>query len=524
MGIQEQLKNQPEAEKKLCLASRIVGVAWISALSLLLVVGLFLRAPWKITTLIFIFLAAATILPRVYRKWFWAGIGVIAAGLIIWVFLPEDSKGWRPYTFDKELAILEAKYAIPDRENAAIVYDQLLKEYDESTFESNLIGPDYGDCIVKEPWSSKECPEAARWLEQQEGTITKLIEASKIENCRFPISADFSHVDDTIHRLIPMEQWALLLIWAANNDIAEGQTENGLEKYSSALQMGKQLNQQSSLLDFLVGAGIERNSISQFKRFAVLGDATEKRLNFIEKALAEIKYDWSHDFLRFLEHEKLLAKNSWGKFYEVNPEGKIRLTRCFANVMRKQLPQDVKDKFVITYWRERLMRLSTIWAWFYMPSTPQQAGAIIDAVYERYYAMTEPDFDRQKAPRKFSIIPINLNYRYMIEMQIRILEPAYRNIHNMYLRTMAQQRGGRLIVALRRYKNKNGSWPDSLDEVKSSASEEIFVDPTNDSSFVYRKFTNEDFVLYSKGKNNIDDNSRYESDDWPIWPPSSNLR
>ena len=69
---------------------------------------------------------------------------------------------------------------------------------------------------------------------------------------------------------------------------------------------------------------------------------------------------------------------------------------------------------------------------------------------------------------------------------------------------------------MRRYKNDNGIWPKNLGELKSSAAEEIFTDPTNDSFFIY-KSTGDDFILYSKGRNNIDNNCSYNSDDWPIW-------
>ena len=55
---------------------------------------------------------------------------------------------------------------------------------------------------------------------------------------------------------------------------------------------------------------------------------------------------------------------------------------------------------------------------------------------------------------------------------------------------------------------------------------EIFVDPINNSSFVY-KLTDDGFKLYSKGKNNIDENGEFKRsgpDDWPIWPPPSKKR
>jgi hypothetical protein len=82
----------------------------------------------------------------------------------------------------------------------------------------------------------------------------------------------------------------------------------------------------------------------------------------------------------------------------------------------------------------------------------------------------------------------------------------------------------RLIVTLRRYKNKHGRWPESLDSIKDRVPEEILVDPINGGSFVY-KLTEENFTLYSKGKNNIDEAGERDrqsgADDWLNWPTSS---
>lgn len=519
MTEQEQQNSQSEIKKRPHLASRIVRWMWIGLLLLLLAAGLFFQAPWKVTTLVLVFLLAATILPRACRKWFWVGVGCVVAAIIIWVFLPEDSKGWRPYTFDKELTALKAKYAVPDEENAAVIYNQLLEDYNEATFEPNFVDPNLKGLIRKEPWSSKDYPEAAQRLQQQESTIAKLIEAAEIEQCRFPINADIMSTSDRTNRLATMKKWAHLLISAANNDMAEGRTEEGLQKYIAVLQMAKHQHQQPSLIDLLVGVSIEVLSTNQLNRFIVTGDATEERLNLIEQALSEIKYNWSYDWPRIIDYEKLLAKNFLGMFYGVSPEGKIRLNPSVAKrAMMAQLPKDIKDKFVITYWHERLMKASTIWAWFYMPSTPQKAGKVIDECYEKYYAMAEPDFDWQKGTEK----PAKrfwLNYRYLVEFWVGILEPAFYSVHDTYLRHIAQQRGARLTISLRCYKNKTGHWPESLDDIQSLAPEEIFVDPINGGSFIY-KLTDENFTLYSKGKNNIDENGKYKegADDWLIWP------
>lgn len=525
MTEQEQQNSQPEVKKKFCFTSRIIWLAWIGVLSLLLVAGLFLQAPWKVTTLIFIFLLAATILPRVYRKWFWAGVGCVAAAVTIWVLLPECTEGWRPYTFDKELAALKAKYAIQDEENAAIIYNEILRNYDSNSLYGDLPDSELAKLPMLEPWLSNEHPEIAEWLKKHRTIINMLLNASKIEQCRFPINFDAIGISDMMYRLGMMKRWAHLLISAANNDMAEGHINQALEKYIAALRIGKHQYQQPSLIDFLIGASIEALSTNQLNRFIVAGDATEEHLNLIEQATAEIKHDWISDWPRIIDYEKLLAKNFWGTFYAVNPEGETRLNPgALKWETRTYLPESKKNDLVKTYWHKRLMKASTILRWFYMPSTPQKAGAIIDAAYERYYPITEPNSNRTKDLREFSITSTKFNYRYMVGMQLYILEPFYHSTYRTYLQTLALQRGSRLIVALRRYKNKNGNWPQSLDDIKPSTPEEIFVDPVNGGSFIY-KLTDENFTLYSKGENGIDDGGLQDektgADDQLIWSGES---
>jgi hypothetical protein len=508
-------EEQQTEKKKASIVKRIFKWLSLGLLTVLLIASIIFQAPWKVITLFAVILLACTILPKPYRKYFWLGVGGIVVALIIWVFLPDETRGWRPYKFDKELAAIEAKRAIPDSENAATIYNQLLEDYNEATFEPNFIDPNLRDLIREELWSSKDHPEAAQWLQQQGSTIAKLIEAAEIEQCRFPINADIMSTSDRTNRLATMRKWARLLISAANNDIDEGRINQALEKYIAVIQMGKHQNQQPSLIDFLVGVSIEALSTSQLNRFIVRGDATEEHLNLIEQAMAEIKHDWSYDLPRILDYEKLLAKNFWGMFYETNLKGKVRLTRDPTAAIRAQLGEmEIKP----SYLQSKLSKSHAILGWFYWPSTPQKAGRIIDESYEKYYAMAEPDYDWKKEPaRPFRWI--KLNFRFMVEFPAGLLEEPYYSIHNTYLRHIAQLRGSRLIVALRRYKNKNGSWPESLDDIQSSASKEIFVDPINGGSFIY-KLTDENFTLYSKGKNNIDENGKYKegADDWPIWP------
>jgi len=519
------MAEQKAKKRKPGIVRRILKWLGLTLLVALIILAFFFHAPWKATTLLVTILLACTVLPKPARKWFWLSAAGIVIALIIWVFLPEDSQGWRPYTFDEDLAALEAKYAIPDSENAATIYNALLEDCDPNEMHPDLLDPNLDSLTRREPWSGKDHPELAKWLKGHEETLAALIRAGEKEKCHFVICANHAELGRIMKRLSPIRRWAFLLIRAANNDLAEERIEQALEKQMAVLQMAKHQLQQSTVIEMLVGKAIEALAIGQFKRFIVTGGAAEKHVSVIEKAVTDIKHDWTYDWPRILDCEKLLMKNMFcGFFYEVNTEGKTRLNRGATGYMRTE--RQVKTVRRPGYWRRKSNKAKTIVWWFYLPPTHKKGGQIIDTSYEMLYKMTEPDFDWAKETEKSSTM-IRLNYQYLVEHLVGALEPSYHRIHDIYLRTAAEQRGTLLTIALRRYMNENGQWPETLEDIKSLAPEEILIDPINGGSFVY-KLTEENFTLYSKGKNNIDNGGERDpesgDDDWLIWPRISSSR
>jgi len=81
------------------------------------------------------------------------------------------------------------------------------------------------------------------------------------------------------------------------------------------------------------------------------------------------------------------------------------------------------------------------------------------------------------------------------------------------------------MVALRRYKNEHGHWPQTLDIIKPCVAEVVLTDPHSNGAYVYL-ITEDGFRLYSTGPNGKDENGRYKSngpDDWAIWPSRSKI-
>jgi hypothetical protein len=506
------------------IIKQIIRWIWRVALLLFFVFCIVFQAPLKVLTLVAIFLLACTTLPLCYRKWFWAGVGVVVLVLILWVFIPEKDGDWKLFICDKELAALEAKYKIPDEENAAGIYNQLLADYNKNTFEPNCLNnKDIDSETSRTYWHSKDYPEVAEWINGHRETIEKLMQASKFEKCKFNITSKSPFFLD-IDKTRAFRPWAQLLSRASNNDIAEGRIKQGLGKIHCTLQIGKHLCQQPLLVDMLTGMSIKNIAIEHFKDFVITGKANKKQLDVIKGLINGVTYDWQSDLPRVLDYERLFYKNILSLSYEVNTNGQLRITRDFSKAIRNLMPDEFNAIPPLNYFQKKLVKASSIIGWFFVPSTPQEFSRVFDAAYPKYDEKTDPNFDWSKGQNEFSLSTFKLNYKYFVERLNYISEPTYYSVHSIYLRMDSCKRGALLLIALRRYKDKNKVWPENLDEIKGLTKEENFVDPANGQSFVY-KLTGDSFTLYSKGENGIDNGGRQYScgedkkgDDINIWP------
>lgn len=377
--------------------------------------------------------------PNRKKKRVWLAI-IVVLTLIIVCFLRSlpNSK-----SADERLAAIEAARAIPDSENAAVVYNQMLEDPNAAVPidpRPEFLDDESFSRITQEPWLSKDYPELAAWIEARQDTIERLFEACGFEKCRFPIVIDPRQSQSD--RFIAMRKWAYLLRFAANNDIAEGRTEDAIAKWRCLLRMGDHLRQQPSQMDHSMAFMIDSIALQQSAAYIVEGNAIDMRLRQMESIRLDTKDDWA-------DHAE-----------------RIRIVQDLT-------VQRLKEQF----------------------------GPIEHVKYLFNYGM------------------------------YGMAKPAdLEGLHKIHLRHIASKRGIHILIALRRYKNKHGAWPKTLDEIKSLAPPEVFVDPISGDSFVY-KVADDTFRLYSKGKNKIDEHGQlnvtidpntYEfighEDDIRFWP------
>jgi hypothetical protein len=366
-----------------------------------------------------------------------------------------------------------------------------------------------------EPWLREDYPELARWLKLQERTIVAISEAAKIEKCQFQIEEDsIRQVFGPSKRkhLKAMMSMAYLLVCAANNDLAEKRSEEALAKHIVLLRMSEHLRQQPITVDMLTGIDCQVLALNQIRGFLVMSNPTESHLAEVENTIAGIKHDWKAGWERIVEFEKLdVMKDLLWMLYETNTKGKIRIT--VVDLFRYSKPISKRG---VPYWNIRRAKAGSILAWFFLPHTPKEAVKIIDKTLLKYgsveYLNSQLRLDSDLSVNS----PLKFNFSYFINL---FVDGHMYSVYHRFLRLKSDARATRIIIALRRYKNMYGRWPKVLEEVKEFVDAEIFIDPVNGGSYVY-KLNEENFILYSRGENSIDENLKYKSgaDDRPFWP------
>lgn len=503
-------------KKKLRIIWLILKWICLFAISFLIIMALVFQTPWKVIAVLFIILAACTVLPKPYRKWLLLSVAVIVVVFVIWVFLPDRGQ-WEPYrhNFETELKSLNDKYAVPDAQNAASIYNQLLENYESGDFVPGLVDSNTYDLARLQPWLSKDHPDLAAWLQGQKSMITTLLEASKIEKCRFPIDENSlkSILGPSARpHLSPMKKLAWLLVCASNNDLAEKRLGKALEKQIALLRISEHLRQQPIAVDMKTGIAYQALALSRINMFLVQENPEETHIDKLENALSDISHDWQVTWPAVADCEKLcVMKDLLWMLFETNRQGKTRITVSDFFLYFKPISQRG-----VPYWITRLAKAECLLTWFLFPQTPEQTAGIIEKTLHKY---GDTEYLNAQWGRES---PLRLNFSYIIDLYV---DSYIYSMHSLFMRLKSDTSAAGIIIALRRYKNKHGSWPESLDDIKSLAPAEIFVDPVNGGPFVY-KLTDEGFFLYSRGQNNIDDGGERDewfekdsiADDWMIWP------
>lgn len=483
--------------------------------------------------IIAIIISALTILPKRYRKWFWLGGTAIVLILVVWVFLPDNDQGWQRYSLTDEMAGFNAERALADEENAATIYNKLIEGYDwqDNQIEPTFLSGDDERNTYRGFWKTSDYPKLAKWIEQQDGLIGTILEVSKKPRCCFPSNLAL-HDKASTNMYRAMRSWYRLLIWSANNDVGGGDIDSAIAKYQACLQIGNHQFQQPQTTFFLGGIGCHKRIFTRLNNLIISQDMNKSHLDKVEKIVSSISVDLEKLRPGIVECESIQTKQFLLFEYEINSKGKARLCRNASQVFMDEIKESFDLPFewpVQSYWERKFSKASTIFKWFYVPSTPEKAAKIIDELFDKYYEMAESDFAPDAEDDLFSFSNIKLNYKFMKQMNVDMIMNNSFILDEMCIENMSMRNASVLLIGLKKYHNEHGCWPENLEQIEDFIGAEYFYDPENGDEFIYKQIDGE-FTLYSKGMNGVDDSGEKvsrmrrepgEPDDIVFWPPSS---
>ena len=504
----------------------LIFLKWtfVLALTVLLIAGLYFQAPWKVLGVIMIFLFALTILPKRSRKYFWITTACLVTALVIWVLLPDDNTGWKPYTCQKEIEAINDKYNIPDDENAAVIYTRLLDNVDKDELSFNFDDYSIGDKVKKSPWQSSDHPKLAKWLAGHRETIKMLSDAAKRDKCFFPYANNADVMEDIMPRISQLRACSRLLMMAAQNDFGHDRNSEAFDKYRTIMKMSDHLYHNNSLIELLVSVGIEAEVYGFVNDYIMDSQPTEADIRAIEAIRAIRKHDWQKAWKAAADTEKLLYYKTLYREYEVNEQGKLRFARNLIIDLPPELLELLGKNSTPGYWTKRRYKLSAFLSWFWLPTDPEVAGAGLEKFYKRYYEMTEDDW--RGDPKEFSFKSIKLRFPDALEFYSYISDPGLYKVFQLHCRIISHQKATAIILAIKDYHNENGSWPQSLDLL--GLPPDLLIDAVNNRPFAY-KLTEDEFTLDSIGIDLIDDDGKQRTtyhadgtktvyDDFRFWP------
>lgn len=442
--------------------------------------------------------------PELYRSIvlpLWILFLVFAA---IRVFWPDDDT-WRTYTFEAELAALEAKRAIPVAENAATLYEPILALIDINAVKWKILD-ERRPFPVNHTLKESNHYKIPVWVDDYTEPVKNLMKACQMEQCRFPIRAEpFADAcPELTERYDKFELCSFLLFSAAEQDFSNGRMEAGLEKCRCVIRLAKHYSQQSTIMSCIDGFWIERYALNTIRKVIMENNTTDKNLRLIANSI-DIENNWSKDWSQILEVEKLRMKNLCGAFYEVNQQGKTRFGRKFHT----SFPWNSSGSDPAVDWKRKIGdKMAPIGLALLVPSRPETAGKVIDDIFEKYFTATNRSFNwySLKECEQHRLIQMRRlrGMRFFLQQFPFFTDvTSLSKFHELYMLCLAKRRVFHIMIGLMLYKNKYGHWPASLEDIKFLIPAKAFVDPINGGSFGYR-LVNDTFKLYRKRRNNGD--------------------
>jgi len=331
------------------------------------------------------------------------------------------------------------------------------------------------------------------WMEQNQPAWNEYVTGSQKRYCWIRYQAENNCMLDVITpKLGHLRGLTRLAIWQAWIHFNQTQTDKALELCLVILRVGNHLQKEKgTIVGQLVGLGISKIGYSELISLSQQTDVTLSKWEQIQNEL-ETLYKSGYPLMD-VASERLFFLDI---IQRVFTDGGIGGGHLLPNEMLEKLI-GVGNNYEETEERVRLIGLGLIHA--NREETIKKANAIYDLL-EKISKMTPYEIHKENINYEKEIQ--HLSYRYFL---VRTLIPALQRVGELSFRGKAMHEATLTVLALRRRQMEKGAYPEKLEElVTEGYLRQLPEDPYSDSILRYEK-RGDDFILYSLGRNFVDD-------------------
>ena len=368
---------------------------------------------------------------------------------------------------------------VPDEENAAVIYAKAFK-----AIEKLQTGGDYSklNSFLK-PNNRQGNPElwtdVRRMLAENRGAFPLVEEALSRPKCQFPVNWEAGFDADFPHSA-PLRTLTRLLAADAIVQARDGRMDRAIHSIELCLQMGATAPDEATLVGSYVQIAMIKAAAIALRDMLMHGNISEAQARRLYQAFGSI--DTSPGFLRAMQGDGALG--IWiFDYVRKHPGALPSLTSGHG---------DSSDSF---WWG----LIGYLWRPFFYADELYHLDYMTAGVERSRLTFREAELRRGDAGNE---LPFP---RWAIISNI--FAPVFHHARRTADATIAETAGTQIVLALRVYKNRHGSYPASLDDLRAKLGWEIPKDIFSGNEFVYKR-QGKGFLFYSIGENLKDDGGR----------------
>ncbi len=375
------------------------------------------------------------------------------------------------------------------------------------------------DTASQRPWTKKEFPHIAKWLDLNKQSLALVVEASKRKRYYNPIiprkdkSGERQGLLDTLFPgLAEGREFGNALVIRAMRRIAEKRYPEAWEDLQACHRLGRLLGQGGTIIEPLIG--------TVFDLFATEGDlvylrATKLNAKQLKKHLKDIQTLPPFPPLaksvgicsRFEMLEMIMRLDYLG------PAALDRIPDAKIETLAGRVNWDPALR-AANDWYDRYVTAMQIPQF----ATREQKLIRLEQEVQNNLAKTQRTWNIAR----FMMSP-KARGRAFGDILMGLLTPNIRNALHAEDRLRQRLRNLQVAFALEIYRVENGNYPAKLNAVTPNYLKNIPLDFFTGKNLIYRQ-TKTGYLLYSVGVNGVDERCRVTGDDLVIRIPNSKLR